>query len=180
MGLAATRHCDRARAWLWHALCRLDAGLARTARALVVALAAVMVAAIVWQVLTRGLLGRSPPWTEEVALLAFGWIVLLMTAIGVREHLHVRLDTLVLALPARARRLAEAAICLLVAAIGGYLVWAGWGYLVEMRGSTSQAIKYPTELLYAAVPVSCALMALFALENAIRGRPAEAGAPQSP
>lgn len=153
----------------WTGLCRLNAELARAAKALVVMLTAVMVLSIVGQVATRALLSRSPPWTEEVALLMFTWIVLLMMAICTREHLHVRVDSLIALMPAPVARLAEALISLLVAFIGCYLLWAGSIYLLEMRGSTSQAIRYPSELLYAAMPVASALLLLFALENTIRG-----------
>jgi TRAP-type transport system small permease protein len=151
---------------------RLNAVLAAAARAAVVGLVAVMVAAIVWQVLTRAVFNRSPPWTEEVALLAFSWNVLLMVALCAREHLHVRVDLLLTALPARASAIAERLITLLIAAIGAYLVWAGTSYLLEMRGSTSQAIGYPSWLLYAAMPVAATLLLCFALENAVRGPPA--------
>lgn len=151
----------------------LNAALARTARALVVGLVGVMVAAIVWQVLTRVAFNRSPPWTEEVALLAFSWTVLLMVALCVREHLHVRIDLLLNALPAPTAAAAERAIMLLVAGIGAYLLWAGTSYLTEMLGSTSQAIRYPSWLLYSAMPVAATLLLCFGLENAIRGVPSQ-------
>ncbi|MBS0437660.1 MAG: TRAP transporter small permease subunit [Proteobacteria bacterium] len=155
----------RARACLYGA----NDWLARAAKGLVALFAGVMVGAIVWQVVTRGLIGRSPPWTEEVALLMFTWIVLLMTAICVREHLHVRVATLVRLLPPAGARAGESAIALLVAAIAAYLLWAGSAYLLEMRGAVSQAIRYPSELLYLAMPVASVLLLSFALENAVRG-----------
>ena len=154
--------------WAW---C-VNAVLARAARVAVVGLVAVMVGSIVWQVLTRAVFNRSPPWTEEVVLLAFSWTVLLMVALCAREHLHVRVDLLLTALPPRAAAVGERLIMLLVAAIGAYLVWAGSSYLLEMRGATSQAIRYPSWLLYAAMPVSATLLLCFALENAVRGLPA--------
>lgn len=157
---------------LLHAAAAGNALLASAARALVVALVGIMVASIVWQVVTRAVFNRSPPWTEEVALLAFGWIVLLMLALCTREHLHVRVDLLLTALPERASRWVERAIALLVAGIAAYLLWAGSSYLMEMRGATSQAVKYPSWLLYGALPVTAAMLFLFAAENALRGPPA--------
>lgn len=150
----------------------LNAWLAHVTKMLVVAFALGMVLAIAWQVLTRALLSRSPPWTEEVALLMFSWIILLMIAIGVREHLHVRMDSLVTMLPPPFSTVAEKLITLLVVCIGCYLVWSGIGYLAAMRGSTSQAIHYPSELLYSALPVASVLVFSFAIENLLRGRTA--------
>ena len=147
----------------------VNAWLARCAKALVVALTSAMVAAIAWQVVTRVFANRSPPWTEEIALLMFSWIILLMIAIGVREQLHVRVDALIAILPRAIANIAERVIALLVTCIGCYLIWSGTSYLAAMRGSTSQAIRYPSELLYVALPISGLLVFLFALENLMRG-----------
>ena len=99
----------------------------------------------------------------------FTWIVMLMVAVGVREHLHVRVDALIKALPASMAAVAERILSMLIAAIGGYLVWSGLDYLREMHGATSAAIRYPAELLYASMPVASVLICLFAIENAVRG-----------
>ncbi len=152
-------------------LWRLNAVLALGVSYVTVAFCAVMVSSIVLQVVTRVAFNRSPPWTEEIALLMFGWIVLLMLAIGVRENAHVRVGALVEWLPQELADFAERMISLLIGAIAVFLVWAGAGSLMEMRGSTSAAIRYPIELLYASMPVSTAVMAMFAFENVVRGVP---------
>jgi TRAP-type C4-dicarboxylate transport system permease small subunit len=159
-----------------NALWLLNALLARAAKFTVVMFTATMVASIVWQVFTRVFFNRSPPWTEEVALLMFTWIVLIMVAVGVREHLHVRVDALLKVLPIPFADMAERILSLLIAAIGGYLLWSGLDYLREMHGATSAAIRYPAELLYMSMPVASVLICLFAIENAIRGDLAKRGA----
>lgn len=150
-------------------LSRLNVLLSRAIKMVVVAQAIIMVTAIMLQVATRVALNWSPPWTEEIALLMFGWIVMLMFAIGVREHLHVRVDALVKALPVGPGALLERLIQAVTGCVAAYLLWAGYDYLVEMRGSTSNAIRYPMEWLYLSLPVSGLLMLLFALENVLRG-----------
>lgn len=159
------------------ALYRLNAVLARAVKVAVVVLAGVMVTAIGLQVATRATVNWSPPWTEEVALLMFGWIVMLMIAVGIREHIHVRVDALVAVLPPRPAAILDRAIHGIVACIAAYLLWAGYDYFSEMRGSTSNAIRYPMELLYLSPPVSGLLMLLFAVENVLKGahapRPAD-------
>lgn len=167
MALARQTRSVPVRDALWQGLRQLNRALARGASALVVVLVAVMVLSIVVQIVTRVILSRSPPWTEEVALLMFTWIVLLMTAVCTREHMHVRVDVLSRLLPRVARSVLEACISLLVAAVSSYLVWAGSSYLIEMSGSTSHAIGYPSELLYAGLPLSSVLMLLFGIENAV-------------
>ncbi|HEV7326513.1 MAG TPA: TRAP transporter small permease [Bosea sp. (in: a-proteobacteria)] len=136
-------------------------------RLAVVAQCLVMTLAILWQVVARLLINRSPPWTEEIALLMFGWIVMLMLALGAREHLHVRIDTLVTRLPQGLARLADRVISIMIVLIGAYLLWASILYFGEMRGTVSAAARYPSEWLYACAPVASLLLMLFTIENAL-------------
>ena len=148
----------------------------RLLRLLVTALASVMLASVLLAVFTRVAFRHSPPWSEEVALLTFGWIILLMTAAGVRDFSHARLDSLLKLLPDAARRAADRLIALLIVGVGLYLLWAGCDYLVEMGGSRSAAMRYPMEILYASLPVASALIALYGGERVIAGPPADARA----
>lgn len=144
-----------------------NAGLARIARMAVIAQCFIMLLAILWQVAARLLINRSPPWTEEIALLMFGWIVMLMLALGVRKNLHVRIDMFVTRLPHGAGEAVDRAISITVVLVGAYMMWASFSYLAEMRGTVSAAARYPTEWLYACAPVASLLLTLFAIENAV-------------
>ena len=148
----------------------------RLLRLLVTALASVMLASVLLAVVTRVTFKHSPPWSEEMALLSFGWIILLMTAAGVRDFSHARLDSLVKLLPGGARRAADRLIAALIAAVGLYLLWAGCDYLLEMGGSRSAAMRYPTEILYASLPVASVLIVLYGIERVIAGPPEDAPA----
>jgi TRAP-type C4-dicarboxylate transport system permease small subunit len=141
------------------------AGVARVARAAACLLTGLMLAVLTWQVFMRSVLNAPPSWTEEVALLAFSWAVLLAVACGVRDGLHVRMDILVDALPGPLRRLCERAVLVAVVFVGLSLLQAGWRYVGESAGSTSPAISYPMPLLYASTVVCGALIALFGLER---------------
>jgi len=143
--------------------------LERCLRAVVVALVFAMLAALALQVGMRYLGGRALSWSEELALLAFTWVVVLASALGIRSGLHARMTMLVDRLPGVASRVAEAVIALLIAALGVAIALAGWEYVQETRGMTSASIGYPVELLHAAAPVFGVLVAVFALERAIFG-----------
>ncbi len=51
-----------------------------------------MLAALAAQVFLRYVFGISLSWSEELALLGFGWVVVIATAIGVRHMTHARMD----------------------------------------------------------------------------------------
>jgi len=144
---------------------KLDQGL----RALVVVLVFAMLAALALQVGMRYLGGRALSWSEELALLAFSWVVVLASALGIRHGLHARMAVLVERLPGKAARALEAAMSLLIATLGVAIAAAGWEYVQETRGMTSASIGYPIELLHAAAPAFGVLVAVFALERAICG-----------
>lgn len=146
------------------ALTRCNDIITRVVKAVIVVMATLMVASILWQVCMRYVFNRPPSWTEELALLLFSWSMLLMLAVGVRESFHVRMDLLIERLPAGGGRVLQALIDLATAAFGAYLVASGLDYAMEMYGATSAAIGYPIVLLYSAAPTCGALVFLYGLE----------------
>jgi TRAP-type C4-dicarboxylate transport system permease small subunit len=139
--------------------------LALLVRGLVFVLTSIMFASLALQVTMRYVLGHALSWTEEVALGCFTWTILLAVALGVRDSIHVRMELLIDRLPPRARRSAEQTILVLVAVLGSFIAWSGTFYVLDAEGATSAATGYPTGWLYAAAPVSGALIAVFAAER---------------
>jgi TRAP-type C4-dicarboxylate transport system permease small subunit len=148
--------------------------LAWSLRASLIAAMAIMLLCIGLQVLMRYVFSQTPSWSEELAILMFAWCALGGLALGVREGFHVRMDLLLDLLSPSARSWAERGIDAITAVLGAYLAVAGWRYVDMTRGATSAAIQYPIECLHALAPVAGILMALFALERAWRGAPADA------
>jgi TRAP-type C4-dicarboxylate transport system permease small subunit len=130
--------------------------------------AAGMLAAIVYQVVMRYVVGAASSWSEEAAVLLFSWSVLGGLALGVHEGFHVRLTLLPDTLPGRARVAYERLVDGLTAVLGVFLAWSGWRFLDITSGSVSAAIGYPTEILNALAIACGVLVALFGLERALR------------
>jgi TRAP-type C4-dicarboxylate transport system permease small subunit len=146
----------------------LARGVAWLTRASIGLSAALMLAAITFQVVMRYVFGDTPSWSEELAVLLFSWSVLGGLALGVHEGWHVRLTALPDLLPRSARIWVERATDAVTAALGLFLVWSGWRFFDITAGSVSAAIGYPIEILNALAPLSGGLMALFAAERALR------------
>lgn len=143
------------------------AGLAALLRWSLVLATGVMLALIFLQVVMRYVFAHSPPWSEELALLAFSWATMGGLALGVREGFHVRLTLLTDQLPPRAAAAWEIAVNLLTAGLGAYFVWSGLRFLEFTEGSTSAAMEYPSELLNGMAPIAGGLVCLFALGRII-------------
>lgn len=146
----------------------LARAVALATRASIALSAGLMLAAITYQVVMRYVFGDTPSWSEELAVLLFSWSVLGGLALGVHEGWHVRLTLLPDLLPRGGRIAAERLTDLVTAALGIFLAWSGWRFLDITAGSVSAAIGYPIEILNALAPLAGALMALFALERALR------------
>ncbi|MEY3672269.1 MAG: hypothetical protein RI904_1926 [Pseudomonadota bacterium] len=124
-----------------------------------------MLLALAAQVFLRYVFGVSLSWSEELALLGFGWVVVIATAIGVRHMTHARMDLLLNVLPSSLQWVLERLIALMLCGLGLFLAYYGWDYMVETRGATSAAIGFPIEFLYALAPAFGALLALFSFER---------------
>ncbi|MCZ7658587.1 MAG: TRAP transporter small permease [Xanthobacteraceae bacterium] len=112
---------------------RLVAFVAALLKLTLIAATATMVLCIAIQVVMRYVFGRTPSWSEELAVLMFSWTVMGGLALGVREGFHVRLDILINRVPTGARPFAERAIDAVTAAFGLYLAWSGQRFL-EITG----------------------------------------------
>lgn len=158
------------------ALCdRLEAALRR----LLVVLVAVMVLTVVWQVLSRllarlsvsfglPLLIEPSRWTEELAGFELGWLALLGAVYALRRREHPGFDLVYGWMSPAARRYADLLGFGLIAAFALLVLTYGGGRLVQMTlqlEQTTAALGWPMGLVYSVIPVSGALMAVFALEG---------------
>lgn len=124
-----------------------------------------MLFALAAQVFLRYVFGKSLSWSEELALLGFAWVVVITTAIGIRRMTHARMDLIIEVLPKGLHQTVERFSAVLMFGLGLFLTYAGWNYVAETRGSTSAAIGFPIEFLYACAPVFGVLVTLFSFER---------------
>jgi TRAP-type C4-dicarboxylate transport system permease small subunit len=130
-----------------------------------VAILLLMLLTLSAQVLLRYVFGKALSWSEELSLLGFAWVVVISTVIGIRRLTHARLDLLVGILPRPLHGMVDALVSLMMCALGLFIAYAGWNYMIETRGATSAAIGFPIEFLYAAAPAFGVLIALFSFER---------------
>ncbi len=158
---------------------RVSAAISRMTVAAAAAMAAMMIVSLCLEVFFRYGLRRSLPWSEELALLLFTWVVLLFGSVGVREGFHVRVSLVVDYLP-EALRMGLARLILVVIALFGLLMAsAGWEMVTLNWDQVSPATRYPLPLLYAAVPVTGMFVAFHGLALAIQPRASKLGGQDS-
>jgi TRAP-type C4-dicarboxylate transport system permease small subunit len=144
--------------------CRL---LARVCMWVSVAGLTCLIAAVGFQIFGRHVLNSTPTWAESIAMLLVLYVTMLGAAVGVRDAGHIGFESLLEALPQRARRNMQIFIHFLVLVFGVMMAWncailaeSVAGYMIPNLG-ISEGWKYLPATL------SGGLIALFSLEHIV-------------
>ncbi len=155
--------------------------LAKAAARLLIGLAAtglvVMTVIIGWQVIGRYVLSSSPSWTEQAAQVLMIWFAFLAAAAGVREGFHIRIVALEEAASPRVRRAMQIIGALVVAGCGLAMLVLGGELVARTWTHTIPSLGISRGLAYLGLPISGALILVFALEKVLapeRGETKEA------
>ena len=149
---------------------RIAQGIERTLDALLGLGVAVMVLAMIWQVVGRYVFSRAPGWSEELARFLMLWITMLGSAAALRGGGHLAVTSFVDSLRPRAR----AGVLMLRDAVmlgaAGVLLWWGAGF-AQMNGvQESAAMEIPMTIPYGALPLGGALLiVMLALSRLLGG-----------
>lgn len=143
---------------------RVDA-VVRTALALLMAL---LVAAVVWQVFTRYVLGAPSPYTDEIARFLLIWVSLLGAAYATGQNMHLAIDLLPDRLSPERRVKLDIVLDLIVIAFvllvfvigGGTLVYYTYAYL-----QLTPTLQIPMAWVYLIGPISGTLIIFYKLSD---------------
>ena len=123
---------------------------------------------VVCDIVTRTI-GAPWLWLQEVTSTFFIYGIFIGAAVATRRNDHLYLAAVGESLTGRPRLIIEVFIRLVVIGVGLFLAW--FGYINFLRGFSSFRMPSMTPIasLYAAIPVSGALIALFAFEQLVNG-----------
>ncbi len=148
-------------------LTRVNAGLARYGAYSAVAGLIVIVGIVAWQVFGRYVLNASPTWTETLALVLVLYVTLIGAAVGVRDAGHLGMESLLMLVPQKPRRLVEMAIHVLVAIFGVAIAWNGWILGESVSAYKLPNIALPESVRYVPLVLSGTLIVLFSIEHLV-------------
>jgi TRAP-type C4-dicarboxylate transport system permease small subunit len=123
---------------------------------------------VVCDIVTREI-GRPWLWLQEVTSTFFIYGIFIGAAVATRRNDHLYLAAVSDSLTGRPRLVIETAIRVVMIGVGLFLTW--YGYVNFLRGFSSFRMPSMTPIasLYAAIPISGALIALFAFEQLVNG-----------
>lgn len=122
-----------------------------------------MVAAIVWQVFARYVLGAPTIWSEELARFLLVWVTMLGSAYVLEHGGHVSVTVFVDMLPEAGQRILAFVRDAIVIAMAGSLAYYGYGFAYSGTRRVSTGLGVTMAYPYAAVPIGAALIAFFLL-----------------
>jgi TRAP-type C4-dicarboxylate transport system permease small subunit len=123
---------------------------------------------VILDIVTR-VVGHPWLWLQEVTSTLFIYGIFVGAAVATRRNDHLYLAAVAESLHGRSRLIVELVVRLTVLAVAACLVY--YGYLNYLRGFGSFRLPSMTPIasLYAAIPLSGALIFLFAVEQLVNG-----------
>jgi TRAP-type C4-dicarboxylate transport system permease small subunit len=159
----------------------LDAILSRALIALMVAL----VVSVSWQVISRYVFSSPSSWTEEVARFLLIWIGVLGAAYAFRTGVHLGLDVLPKKLSGQSAKILKMFTLAAVMVFAVSVLLIGGGSLVALTWELKQysaVLGLPIAFVYSVIPISGALICIYAIASAMGeevGEPKDSALPGS-
>lgn len=112
-------------------------------------------------------------WYDEIIQLSFAWMVFFGAAELWRENQHFRIDWLFYTLPRAKRRIHTFIVALFNILFLSFLMYEGT-YLAQKSSALTPILGLPVALLYSCVPISAAIMLVYAIADLFRHSPRHA------
>ena len=139
-------------------------------KALVVIMA-VMVVNVLWQVLSRYILGAPSSFTDELARYLMIWVGVLGAAYVSGRNMHVAIDIV----PTRSGKNTQKAmirlvyVCIILFALLAMVVGGlRLVYISYLLGQKSPALQIPLALVYTVIPISGVLIIYYKLNDLLK------------
>ncbi|MDO1513864.1 TRAP transporter small permease [Maribacter confluentis] len=136
---------------------------------LLVTIFGLLVIDVVWQVVSRYVIGQSSSFTEEFARFSLIWLTVLGAAyINGQKEGHLSMDFLLSKLSGEKRKRRQKVIQICMAIFALVIMVIGGGNLVYTTlslGQTSSALHVPLGYVYAIVPVCGIIIIFFSFYN---------------
>lgn len=137
-------------------------GLDAVLRVVAVALFALLVVIVVWQVFTRQVLNTPSAWTEEAARYTFVWVGLFAIALVFSERGHVAVDFVVTRLSPVAQKVVAVFVQLCIIAFALLvLVYGGWRASRGAWGQSLSALPTQVGVMYLVMPITGLMIAFY-------------------
>ncbi len=133
---------------------------------LTISISSVLVICVIWQVLSRYVLGAPSTVTDEMARFLFIWVGLIGAAYTTGQKRHLAIDLLTMKLHGTRKLISEVIIQLAIILFAAVvMVYGGAGLVIKLlnAGQVSPALGIQMGLVYIAVPVSGVVIVFYSM-----------------
>jgi TRAP-type C4-dicarboxylate transport system permease small subunit len=114
-------------------------------------------------------IGHPWLWLQEVTSTLFIYAIFIGAAVATRRNDHLYLTAISESMHGVPRLIVEVALRIVVLAVAACLIWYGYQNFLRGFGSFRLPSGTPIASLYAVIPLSGVLIALFAIEQLVNG-----------
>lgn len=129
-----------------------------------------MFAVVMAVVFTRYVVNLPFFWGEEFARYCMFYMIMLGSAVAIRENGHIRLTLFIDMLPARVRRAIDLAVDLVVLFVIAMIFWHGLDLAVEDGRMLTPTLRWRYFWIYLAFPIGAALSVLMLIGKQVGPR----------
>ena len=129
---------------------------------------AVLLGAVLLQVVSRLMLPAPPVWTEELSRFALLFCAAFGIGLALRAGELVGVDILTMILPRRGKAVVEVASCLVMAGFGLLLLQPAWSFVDIGSLQTSPALQWNMFWVHMSVLIAPVALVLAAAERILR------------
>ena len=140
-------------------------------RYVLIALMALLVLDVLWQVITRFVMANPSSFTEELSRFLLIWIGLLGSALAYKDGMHLGLDILTKNLTGKNKLYSDLLVHVLVAIFAVVVMIIGGGNLVGLTlllDQVSASMGILMGYVYVVIPISGALILLYCIDFIIQ------------
>lgn len=148
----------------------IDRSLGLILRTIAIACLAILMLILGGNVISRMTGWFSMGWYDEIIELCFAWMIFFGAAELWRENQHFRIDWLYYSLPKAKRRIHTILVSLINIVFLVFLMVEG-ANLAQKSLALTPIIGFPVALLYACIPISAAIMLVYAIADLFRHSP---------
>ncbi len=137
---------------------------------------AAMLLVFLVQITARFVFNRPLPWTDELAVVLYVWVILWAAAFMVKTREHVMFDLLYHAVGPRTQRAMQITGALLIGVLAAWALPGSWDYVRFMAREGTPVLGLPFSWVYlpfVALLVAIVLRSAWQLWSLLRGAPLE-------
>lgn len=118
---------------------------------------------VVMQIITRRIFNFVFTWSEEITLLLLIYFAFIGIAIGLREKLHISMNSFAKRLPKAFNKVLDKVISISILLFGAYLLYYGITFTTLMNSNTLPATGWPVSIQYVIMPITGFMICIYAV-----------------